>query len=352
MLIVNEVSRKDLRLRTCFSLFSFVKEKPCFYLLCVSRGGKGRVFLLLFFLSKFAAGFAGIFLLLFSFNGCATKTPERSTGTTQTRTITDDLGKTVTLPERVERAVSLAPSLTESIFAVGGGSRLVGVTTFCNYPAEASSINKVGDTINPNLEAIIALKPQVVFVSTASQIESFTNSLQQQGIAVFVTNPNDVDSVYKSLEQIGDIFGEKTKADELVNSLKARTEAIAAKVSTEKPVLVFVQISKEPLFTIGKSSFVTDLITRAGGSSVTSNIGEAYPKFSKETALALQPEAIILSDSEDNREPNDVFGKSPAVRGGKIFRVNADLISRPGPRMFDALEQLAAALHPEKFSKP
>ena len=103
------------------------------------------------------------------------------------------------------------------------------------------------------------------------------------------------------------------------------------------------------LFTIGKPTFITDLINRAGGVSVTANIEEAYPKFSKETALALQPEAIILSESEDNREPNDVFKNSPAVKNGKVFKISADLISRPGPRIVDGLEQIAKALHPENF---
>ena len=110
-----------------------------------------------------------------------------------------------------------------------------------------------------------------------------------------------------------------------------------------------MQISKEPLFTIGKESFLTEIIERAGGVSVTKNVETAYPKLSKETALALNPEAIILSDSEDNTEPNEVFKTSAAMRNGRVYKINADLISRPAPRIVDALEQIARDLHSENF---
>ena len=112
---------------------------------------------------------------------------------------------------------------------------------------------------------------------------------------------------------------------------------------------MFAQISKEPLFSIGKESFLNQVIESAGGQSVTKNVPSAFPKLSKETALALQPDAIILSDSSDNQEPNEVFANSPAVKNGRVFRINADILSRPGPRLIDALEQIAKDLHPEKF---
>lgn len=289
-----------------------------------------------------------ILSIVFLLSNCKTET-KQSTAIFPTREITDDLGRAVKLPERVERAVSLAPNLTEIAFAVGAGDKLVGVTTYCNYPLEAQKIQKVGDTINPNIENIIALKPQIVLVSTASQIESFTRRLEQQNIHVFVTNPNSLDDVYKSIDKIGEIFGRSEKSKEIVESLQKRVAAIESKTKTGKVEKVFVQISKEPLFTIGRESFLTDLIERAGGVSLTKDVAAAYPKLSKETALASNPEAIILSDSEDNREPNELFKDSPAVKNARIFRIDADIISRPGPRLVDALEQIARALHPEKF---
>jgi iron complex transport system substrate-binding protein len=273
-----------------------------------------------------------------------------------TREVTDDLGRRVTIPVKVTRVVSLAPSLTENIFAVGAGDRLVGVTTFCNYPEAAKSIQKVGDTMSPNIETIVALKPDIVFVSTASQIEAFLTTLEQNGIAVYVTNPNSLDGVFKSLQQMGEIFGTSEQADGLVISLSGRESFVWHTIFNDRQhpnarievPRVFVQISKEPLFTIGKQSFITAIVARAGGESVTANVETAYPKLSKETVLALNPDVIILSDSDDNREPNDVFKNSPALKNGRIYKVNADILSRPGPRLVDALEQIARSLHPEK----
>jgi iron complex transport system substrate-binding protein len=282
-----------------------------------------------------------------------------STAVVPMRVVTDDLGRRVTVPVKVARVVSTAPSVTENIFAVGAGDRLVGVTTFCNYPEQAKIIAKVGDTMNPNMESIVALKPDIVFVSTASQIEAFTKTLEANGIAVYVVNPTGLADLYESLKQLGIIFDKYDSANELSYSLQHRESAVC-KITNgcqdrdkEGPapdaVSVFVQISKEPLFTVGKTSFLTQLIRDAGGLLVTENIETAYPKISKETALALNPEAIILSDSDDNKEPNEVFKNSPAVKNSRVYKINADLLSRPGPRLVDALEQIARDLHPDKF---
>lgn len=260
------------------------------------------------------------------------------------RDIADDLGRKLKIPERVERVVSLAPNLTENIFAVGAGDRLVGVTTFCNYPEEAQKIQKVGDTISPNIETIIALKPQIVFVSTASQLETFMKTLEAQGITVFVTNPKDLNGVLANLRQLGDIFGTVERTTVLLNELQERILGIDEQVRDKPKVKTFVQFSNEPLFTIGKDSFVTEIVERAGGTSLTKDVATAYPKISKETALALNPEAIILSDSQDNTAPNDVFKNSPAVKNRRVFKINADILSRPGPRIVDAMEQIAEAL--------
>ena len=266
-----------------------------------------------------------------------------------TREITDDSGRRVRLPERVTSAVSLAPNLTEIAFAVGAGERLVGVTSFCDYPEEAKKIRKIGDTLTPNIENIVALKPQIVLVSTASQMEAFTKTLDGQNIAYFVTNPNSLDDIYKSIFQIGEIFGANERASQVVDELRKRVAVVEARTASAAAVKVFVQIDKNSLYTIGKDSFITDLINRAGGESLTGDVATAYPKISKETALALNPERIILSESDNNREPNEVFANSPAVKNGKIFKVEADLLSRPGPRIVDGLERIARALHPESF---
>jgi len=290
----------------------------------------------------------GLLFCVFNFTNCKSENQAVQIDL-PTREITDDLSKKIKLPAQVDRAVSLAPNLTEIAFAVGAGDKLVGVTSYCDYPLEAQKIRRVGDTMNPNIENIIALKPQIVLVSTASQIETFTKTLDEQNIAVFVTNPNSLDDIYKSIFQIGEIFSREEKAGQVVDELKRRVAEVEDRTSTAKVEKVFLQISKEQLFTVGRDSFITDLINRAGGISITSNVSTAYLPISKETALALNPDAIILSDSEDNRKPNDVFKNSSAVKNGKVFRINADLISRPGPRIVDGLEQMARVLHPESF---
>jgi iron complex transport system substrate-binding protein len=292
---------------------------------------------------------------------CRTNTPVDPKPETSgpMRVVTDDLGRSLMIPVKITRAVSLAPNLTENIFAVGAGDRLVGVTTFCNYPEAAKSIAKVGDTMSPNMETIVALKPDVVFVSTASQIETFAKTLSDNGIAVYVTNPNSLADVTKNLKKLGEIFETEEATRRLLKTLLDREMKICGQFVTcssvdlggplVKMVPVFVQISKEPLFTIGSGSFLNDLISEAGGRSVTEQVESAYPKLSKETASALNPDVIILSDSEDNREPNEVFKNSPAVKNGRVYKINADILSRPGPRLVDALEQIARFLHPDKF---
>src|SRR5215207_3634270 len=148
-----------------------------------------------------------------------------------TREIRDALGRTIVVPEKIDRVISLAPSLTEMIFAAGAGDRLVGVTTYCNYPPEATSIEKVGDTQTPNIERIIALKPQVVFVSTASQLEAFSVTLNQQGIAVYVTNASDLEGVFRNLRELGDVLGTSDRAKDLVADLEGRTSDVAGSMN-------------------------------------------------------------------------------------------------------------------------
>jgi len=272
-----------------------------------------------------------------------------------TRIMKDDLGRTVSLPVPVKRVVSLAPNLTEIVFAVGGGDRLVGRTSYCDYPPEAKSVQVVGDTGTPNLERIIAVKPQVVLVSTSSQLEVFTQQLQNQNIAVFVTDPHDLEGIFRSIDQIGEMLGEKEQAAQLVQKLRDRTNAVAAAVKQKQPVKVFYQVSAEPLYTIGREAFVTDLIRRAGGVSVTAEVPGAWPKYSAESALAAKPEAIILptggSMGAANSAVTDALRQSPAALAGRVYKINDDHLARPGPRIVDGLEEMARALHPDAFKQ-
>jgi iron complex transport system substrate-binding protein len=274
-------------------------------------------------------------------------------GSSATRQITDDAGRSVALPARVERVITLAPNLTEIVFAIGAGDRVVGNTSYCDYPAQAKTVAKVGDTLHPSLERIIALRPQVVLVSTASQLEVFTQQLQSQNIAVFVTDPHDLEGVFKSIQQIGAMLDHEQQAQALVQKLRDRTSAVEQAVRQAPPVRVFYQVSGEPLYTAGRDSFVTDLMRRAGAVSVTGEIPGAWPKYSNESALAARPDAIILptggSMGAANANPAEALRNSPAVQQGRVYKINDDHLARPGPRAVDGLEEMARALHPEAF---
>jgi iron complex transport system substrate-binding protein len=271
------------------------------------------------------------------------------------RQVTDEAGRTITISDTVTRFVSLAPNITEIVYAIGAGDGLVGRTTYCNYPAEAQKIEEVGDTLKPSIERIIALRPQIVFVSTASQLEAFTSELQAHGIAVYVTNARDLEGVFRSIERISDLLGKRPQADELLKQLGVRVAAVADKVRLRPPLKVFYQVSDEPLYTIGRDAFITDLIKRAGGISVTADVPGAWPKYSAESALAAKPEAIVLptggSMGNANSNVASALQRSPAVANGRVYKINDDHLSRPGPRSVDGLEELARALHPEVFTK-
>ena len=271
------------------------------------------------------------------------------------RAVTDEAGRRVVLPPKIDRIVSLAPNLTEIVYAVGAGDRLVGDTTFCDYPEPAKNVAKVGDTMTPSVERIIALKPQIVLVSTASQLEAFTNQLSAQQIAVYVTNPQSLDDVFRSIQTLGDLFDEHDRAAGVVSGLRTRANTVDAATKTAKPLRVFYQVAGEPLYTIGRDAFTTDLIRRAGGISVTADVPGAFPRFSDEAALAAKPEAIILptggSMGEANSAVVSALKNSPAVLNGRVYKINGDLLSRPGPRLVDGLEEMARALHPEVFKQ-
>jgi len=271
-----------------------------------------------------------------------------------TRDFVDEAGRKVTIPAKIERFVSLAPNLTEIAFAIGAGDRMVGNTTFCNYPAEAKNVVKVGDTMQPSIERILALRPQLVLVSTASQLETFTNQLNEHQIAVYITDPHDLESVFRSIQSVGDLLNESVAATELVKQLRARAEKVERAVAGLPPVSVFFQLSGQPLYTAGKSSFVTNLIERAGGRSVTADVNEAWPRLSDEAALAARPEAVIMLSGDAmgeaaNTKVAPALKNSPAVQNDRVYLIGGDLLTRPGPRLVDGLEQIARALHPEAF---
>jgi iron complex transport system substrate-binding protein len=271
------------------------------------------------------------------------------------RQVQDDSGRTISVSSPVTRYISLAPNITEIIFAIGAGDGLVGRTAYCNYPPAAEKVEVVGDTLKPSIERIIALRPQIVFVSTASQLEAFTRELEAHQIAVYVTDARDLDGVFQSIKRIGVALNKEAEANAVVGEMSERARAVGVKVQNQQPVRVFYQVSDEPLYTIGREAFITDLIKRAGGKSVTADVPGAWPKFSAESAVAAKPDAIILPTGGSMGAANSGVAaplkNSPAVLNNRVYKINDDHLARPGPRSIDGLEELAHVLHPEAFGK-
>lgn len=295
------------------------------------------------------------FALALTINACALScSSPRDAGApvaaTEMRLVTDEAGRAVRLPSRPQRIITLAPNLTEIVYALGAGNRLVGDTTYCDYPPEAKGVAKVGDTLQPNIERIIALRPDVVLISTASQLENFTRQLDERDIAVFVTDPHDLEGVWRSIKTLGDVLGQREQAEKLLGDLRVRASAIEERVKDLPPVTVFYQLSPSPLMTAGRKAWITDLIRRAGGKSVTAEVEGEWLRFSDEAALASRPEAIIMATAAGEKlEVAGALQKSPAVLNNRVYGINGDFLSRPGPRLVDGLEQIARALHPEAF---
>lgn len=296
-----------------------------------------------------------LLLALIAAFACSPRISAPSPKNESIREVVDEAGRKVAIPVKVERIVSLAPNLTEIVYAVGAGDALVGDTEYCDYPAAAKQVAKIGDTMHPSVERIIALKPQIVLVSTASQLEAFTKQLDQQHIAVYVTNPRTLDEIFHSIETLGDLFGHHDYALTVAQELRTRAAAVEVATRSLKPLKVFYQVSGEPLYTIGRDGYLTDVVRRAGGVSVTADVPGAFPRFSDEAALVERPEAIILptggSMGTANATPAPALRNSPAVVSNRVFKINDDHLSRPGPRLVDGLEEMARALHPEAASQ-
>ena len=331
------------------TLFKFAAPVICesVFLALSAQMKQVRSFNLPAFLPLVAAAALCFFLL-----GCGSPPQPVDHASRPAKLWKDDLGREVSIPLDVRRVVSLAPNLTEIIYAVGAGDKLVGDTTYCDFPEAARSVQKVGDTMSPNMETIIALHPDIVFVSTASQIEAFMRTLADNGIVVYVVDARSVEDVLTDIQRVGDILGSHETATNEVENLRSRLDQVRTRVENLPKRRVFVQISNEPLFTAGKDAYLTQVVDIAGGESVTRDLSGAFPNISRETALKLDPEVVVLSDNEGNHEPNSAFAKSAAVKNSEVFRINADLLSRPGPRIVDAIEILAEKIHPKQASEP
>ena len=265
----------------------------------------------------------------------------------------DALGREITLEHQPERIVSLAPSITEILYFLGLGDRVVGVTTFSYYPAQAASKPKVGSYIDLNVEKILSLSPNLVIGTADGNQPAVVNLLEQAGIAVFIVNPRNVRQVIDTLVVIGRLCGPAEKAAMLSIQLSNRVDHVVEKTRYRKKPLVFAQINLRPIMTVNKKTFLNDLIQLAGGKNMASNEPITYPRISLEEVIRKKPEVIIISSMERGgkfeqaRQQWLKWTSIPAVKSGRVHLIDSDLIDRPSPRIIKGLEVMAALIHPE-----
>ncbi|MBV6391861.1 MAG: Vitamin B12-binding protein [Anaerolineales bacterium] len=274
-----------------------------------------------------------------------------------TLTFTDGLGREVTLAASAQRIVTLAPSLTEFVFAVGAGSQLVGRDDLSDFPAEAADIASIGSTFGAlNTEAILALEPDLVLAAEINTPEQ-VSELEGLGLTVYyLSNPLTYDELYEQVNLFGQLTGHEEEAAELAESLAARVEAVESAVANaaEKPTVFYEIDGTDPSkpWTTGPGTFMDTMITMAGGVNIGGVLSDAFAQISAEEIVAQDPDIIILGDTLYGITIESV-GERPgwadltAVKENRIFAFDDNLATRPGPRLVDGLEELLKILHPE-----
>lgn len=282
-----------------------------------------------------------VFLALFYFSiSCA-------------RTVTDEIGRSVTISTAPRRIVSLAPGITETLYELGLDDKIVGVTSYCNWPPRARQKPQIGGFINPSIEKIVSLKPDLIIATADGNRKDTVNQLERIGLAVYVTNPSDTDRILKSILHIGEITDKINVSGKLVEKLQKRLDNIAAQTRNKRKPRVFFQIGLEPVITAGRGTLISEVIGRAGGINIASNDAARYPRYSAEGIMAGSPDIILFAPMSNDKELAAVksywqkLAQIPAIKNNKIYLIDTDLISRASPRIFDAIETMALIFHPE-----
>ena len=259
--------------------------------------------------------------------------------------VTDFKGRSIVLDKVPERIVSLSPSNTEILFALGAGDKVVGVTSYCDYPEEAKTVEQVGTFEGPNMELIKKVQPDVVLAGYIQ--EESVKAIEAMGITVIVTEAESFEAIYQSIGLIGKITGTDAKAEEIVGGMKSKIAEIEAKTKDKKKPTVFYVVWADPLTTAGSNTFINDVIKAAGGINTAEKV-ESWAKYSAEELIKDNPEMLVAAlhstDKGMNKEDlskNQVFGKLESVKQGKVYVMSDDnVISRPGPRIVQAVEEM------------
>src|SRR5713101_854935 len=273
------------------------------------------------------------------------------------RQITDEIGRTIRVPQSIHRIVSLAPNLTETIYALGLQDRLVGDTDYCDFPPEAQQKTKVGGAVNPSLEAIAALHPDLVLVTKNLNRNETVQALEEIGIPSYATDPHTVDAIIASVARLADLLGAPEIGATLAADLEHQLATPHDRLSSLPSRRVLFIVWTEPLISIGNDTFIADALRQAGSTSVIDS-SQNWPQVNLEEVVRLQPEFLIFVDSHFGAAPHtaEALADLPgwrllnAVRN-QHYATISDAINRPAPRLVSAVEDLARQLHPEAFTE-
>jgi len=272
-------------------------------------------------------------------------------------TFTDDLGREVRIEKAPERIVSHVPGITEILFALGLGERVVGVSEYGDYPEAAKAKPKVGSFWNPSIENIVALDPDLVL--TNGDVEQLMPQLDSLGITYIVLDPKDIDGILKDIELVGEVTGTERKAKEVIKDMQDRMFYVSTRVEDAPKVKVFYTFATIDLnnpWTAGPGSFIDSLITMAGGENIGAKALTPWAQFSIEEVVAADPQVIIIDIShgsvvmtKEELEQHNAWRGITAVKQGRVCPIDGDLVNRPGPRIVQGLEEMAKIIHPELF---
>jgi iron complex transport system substrate-binding protein len=269
------------------------------------------------------------------------------------KTLTDQLGRHVTVSDQPQRVISLAPSITEIVFALDQGLRLKGVTTYSDFPLEAVKLPKVGSYVYLDLEKIVVLKPDLCIAIKDGNPRVIAQRLESLKIPVYAVNPRNLETVMRTVLEIGTLLNAEDRANQLVQNMELRIQKVKSLVakSTHRP-RVFFQIGVSPIVSVGTHTFIHELIDIAGGTNLAAG-SISYPRFSREKVLALSPEIIIITSMarkaifEKVKAEWEKWPNMPAVRNQHIYVEDSNFFDRPTPRLVDGLELLLRLIHPE-----
>jgi iron complex transport system substrate-binding protein len=248
----------------------------------------------------------------------------------------------------VRRIVSLAPSTTEILYALGVGDRLVGVDQYSDWPPAAKKVPRVGSDLQPSVERILALEPDVVFVAVSANSHEVADELERVGVRVVVSHVTSLDELWRDIVATADAVGVHATGQALADRLRARVAAVHARVAALPPVKALVVVWADPLTVVGGHSFVDGEIRAAGGDNIAGDSLQPFPQYSVERMLARAPDVIVVGshDGGPTLAPLTMHTSLPAVKNGRVHSVDGDLLFRPGPRIVDGIELLARLFHP------